>query len=178
MTARLVAGALLTLGALLTAGCSPPPAARTGPRTGVVVLDADGLSAFVNERDSRYTVINFWATWCVPCVEEMPLLVAAAEKWTTRGVGFVGVSCDLLTGGEVEEKRIVVEEFAHRYAPGFVHVLFTGDEDDLLQLFDHPGPLPYTAILADSGENVWNHVGILEPGQLEKALESLPGLAR
>ena len=48
-------------------------------------------------------VINFWGTWCEPCVKEMPALQAQADKWKDKGVQFVGIN--------VGEDQMTVENF-------------------------------------------------------------------
>ena len=54
----------------------------------------------------KIVVLNFWATWCGPCAEEMPLLVKAQKRYNDRGVVVIGVSLD------EGSARAAVEKFA------------------------------------------------------------------
>ncbi|OAN44689.1 thiol-disulfide isomerase [Paramagnetospirillum marisnigri] len=64
------------------------------PLTDVVSVDAVGGSAPFRERIKRPTVINFWATWCIPCVRELPTLGAFAPMAAAAGIDILTVSED------------------------------------------------------------------------------------
>ncbi|MFQ5719807.1 MAG: TlpA family protein disulfide reductase, partial [Acidobacteriota bacterium] len=150
----------------------PPPPAAADTVT-VPAVTAKELAASLTDHPARLMVVNLWATWCAPCVEEMPVLTTAAASLADRDVIVIGVACDLVAGADEEKARPRVEEFVSRHASGLENYLFVGDENDLHRLFDHPGPLPYTVILRAGHERVWNHVGILHPGEIEAAVDSL-----
>ena len=143
------------------------------PPTVVTRLDAAGLEARLASGKGRLRVLNFWATWCVPCVQEMPLLARVARDHVGPDLEMLGISCDPLVGGELEKIEASVRAFATRQGLGFEQILFTGNEDDLARLFDHPGSLPYTLVLGADGTRLWAHEGVLAPGQLDAALEPL-----
>ena len=77
-----------------------PPA----PPAAVSLLDAEGKPHMVAEFAGKILVVNMWATWCVPCVAEMPALQALAAKAATTGILVLPLSSD--RGG-----RDVVEKF-------------------------------------------------------------------
>ena len=56
--------------------------------------DADGQPQPFAQWSGRVLVVNFWATWCAPCVEEMPTLQRAQHSYEKRGVTIVGVGID------------------------------------------------------------------------------------
>lgn len=58
-----------------------------------ITTDA-GQTVSVNSFGGKLLVLNFWATWCPPCVQEMPSLVAFAEQMKAKGVVVLGVSVD------------------------------------------------------------------------------------
>ena len=64
----------------------PAPDFRLPARSG-------GLRTLADYK-GRWLILNFWATWCPPCREEMPALSAAQERWKEKGVAIVGVSMD------------------------------------------------------------------------------------
>jgi thiol-disulfide isomerase/thioredoxin len=56
--------------------------------------DMNGAKVKVSDLRGKSVVLNFWATWCVPCRAEMPLFVEAEKEYAPRGVAFVGASLD------------------------------------------------------------------------------------
>jgi peroxiredoxin len=81
---------------LLLAGCySGTRPARIGdPAPDFTVADSDRLVALHDFR-GKVVVLNFWATWCPPCVDEMPSLVVLQSKLKNRGVQVLAVSVDV-----------------------------------------------------------------------------------
>ncbi len=95
MTRRLVYGllALAALGAgILTQRLffveAPPPLAEP------MLVDLEGRSHALAEWRGKVVVLNFWATWCPPCREEMPAFVALQQELGYKGLQFVGVAID------------------------------------------------------------------------------------
>jgi thiol-disulfide isomerase/thioredoxin len=58
------------------------------------VYDFNGLKKFFNKQDDKVHVINFWATWCGPCVKELPYFEVLREKYKGNNIDFVLVSLD------------------------------------------------------------------------------------
>jgi thiol-disulfide isomerase/thioredoxin len=54
----------------------------------------DGRKVHLRDFSGKNVVLNFWATWCLPCREEMPMMVDAAKMWAPKGVVFIGASLD------------------------------------------------------------------------------------
>jgi cytochrome c biogenesis protein CcmG/thiol:disulfide interchange protein DsbE len=67
---------------------SPLPG-RTAPDFTMVTLAGDSLH--LADLRGKVVVLNFWASWCIPCLQEHPLLVAADERWGSQGLQIVGV---------------------------------------------------------------------------------------
>lgn len=87
---------LLAILAVLLVGCyrgSRPPRIGTAAPD-FTVQDAD-RKVTLSELRGKVVVLNFWATWCGPCVEEMPSLVQLQQRFKDRGVTVVGVSIDV-----------------------------------------------------------------------------------
>lgn len=61
---------------------------------GVDVIGFEDLKPELQKEDDTVRVINFWATWCAPCVREMPYLVKAHEKYKNKKVKFLLVNLD------------------------------------------------------------------------------------
>jgi cytochrome c biogenesis protein CcmG/thiol:disulfide interchange protein DsbE len=73
-------------------GSRPPRIGTAAPD--FVVQDAD-RKVTLSELHGKVVVLNFWATWCAPCVEEMPSLVQLQQRFKDKGVTVVGISIDV-----------------------------------------------------------------------------------
>jgi cytochrome c biogenesis protein CcmG/thiol:disulfide interchange protein DsbE len=76
-------------------GSKPPRIGSSAPD--FTVQDADRKIA-LNQFRGKVVVLNFWATWCAPCIEEMPSLVQMQERLKDRGVTVLAVSVDSDSG--------------------------------------------------------------------------------
>ena len=61
---------------------------------GLVLKDSAGRDARLSDYGGKVVILNFWATWCIPCREEMPLLVNIQKRYADRGVVVIGASAD------------------------------------------------------------------------------------
>src|SRR5438046_2857895 len=100
----------LVLG-LTLAACGAPsraPAREAGAvEARVEFADLDRIHATLEGLRGRPAFVNFWATWCVPCVDELPDLAALAREDDVAGGGFLGISLDAWitgNGAETEDK--------------------------------------------------------------------------
>jgi peroxiredoxin len=115
----------------------------------------------------KLLLVNLWATWCGPCVQEMPELVTMNRMYRQRPFEFVTISLDET---DAKEQALKALETAHASGKNF---LFTGtDKDKLAEALDPqwPGPLPYTLLIAPGGEIVYRHNGPIEPVEVKKAI--------
>jgi peroxiredoxin len=90
------ASVLLAFLTVLLAGCyrgSRPPRIGTAAPD-FTVQDAD-RTVTLRDLHGKVVVLNFWATWCAPCVEEMPSLVQLQQRFKDKGISVVGVSIDV-----------------------------------------------------------------------------------
>lgn len=76
---------------LLTRGPVVSPTAVGAPAPDFAIADLDGNPVLLSELRGRPVVLNFWASWCGPCVEEFPLLRAAVERHADEGLAVVGI---------------------------------------------------------------------------------------
>ncbi|PNS09142.1 TlpA family protein disulfide reductase [Solilutibacter silvestris] len=95
-------------------------------------------------------LINLWATWCGPCLREMPLLDALSASGTTR---VVGVAWD---------EAADVRAFVQQRAPGYPVLLATPTKANATLFGDPSGVLPYTVLVDGKGRVVRQHVGPFE----------------
>ena len=148
-----------------------PPAAvakpeiSTGAIWAVTFRDTKGGSRSLAEFQGQVLVVNFWATWCAPCREEMPGFVRLQERWKDRGVRFVGLS---------DEDPAKVERFANELRINYP--LWVGaDAAGALsrRLGNRLGVLPHTVILDPAGRPVDGRVGPYLERDLEPKLAAL-----
>lgn len=137
---------LALLAPLLLAACGEPapPRLSTAP---IAIVDLPGLEAALAERRGEGFLLNFWAMWCPPCVDELPELVEVA------GDALVGVSFDLMVPGA---DRDGMEGSLRRFlgARGLELAVLVYDADDYDALnarFDLPGDVPVTLAIDARG---------------------------
>ena len=127
--------------------------------------DLEGRPRRLLEWQGRALLCNFWATWCAPCREEVPLLVAAKQQLPASGPEIVGISID-----SVDKVR----EFAANYKINYQLLMADATAVRLLRrLGNSSGGLPYTVTLDRNGALVRRHLGALKEADLRQALESL-----
>lgn len=113
----------------------------------------------------KVLVVNFWATWCAPCREEIPVFIRFQEQYAGRGVQFIGIAID-------QKERIV--PYARDIGINYP-VLVGGLEIMELarQAGNRAGVLPFTLVIGRDGKAATPVVGILKPEKLENLLKPL-----
>lgn len=127
--------------------------------------DIDGQQRQISEWQGKTLVLNFWATWCAPCREEIPAFVELQDQYRSDGLQFVGIALQ-----EAEEVRGFLQEFNVNY-PSLV-----GSADVIKiakQLGNDIGALPYTVVIDRSGIISFTHRGPLLKSDAEKVIQSL-----
>jgi peroxiredoxin len=145
-------------------------------------LDAGGVAALARNASGRLRVINLWATWCVPCVEEFPGLVSISRRLETRDFDMVFVSVD---DPKDTAKALQFLKKEHAAVPPGAkasvarqgrttnNFIYTGPGTDALaQALDPkwPGGYPYTVVIAPGGEILYRFVGQLDIADLQSKL--------
>ena len=129
--------------------------------------DMNGNKVKVTDLRGKSVVLNFWATWCVPCRAEMPLFVEAEKTYAPREVAFIAVSLD------DRETRPKIPDFITEFKITFpVWVgASTMDLDDLKMGV----ALPATAFLDRNGRIVARVLGQITKEELTERLDWLNG---
>jgi thiol-disulfide isomerase/thioredoxin len=127
--------------------------------------DIHGGRAHLREYRGRIVVLNFWATWCGPCQEEMPLLAAAEKEYKARGVAFIGASLD------ESKTRGSIPEFLAKHGVEFP-VWINATAGDLAKLRMGEA-VPATAFLDRDGVIVARVSGQMRREELKERLEWL-----
>lgn len=110
-------------------------------------------------------VVNFWATWCGPCVEEMPALSALQAEVAPKNIQILGIGID--SPGNIRE-------FAAKYKIAYpVYVAGMGGTDLSRQFGDKAGSLPYTVLVSADGRIVKTYLGKLKMDELRRDIAGL-----
>jgi thiol-disulfide isomerase/thioredoxin len=127
--------------------------------------DLSGKPRTVGEWRGRVLVCNFWATWCAPCREEIPLLMEARERYRVTGMEFVGIAID---------NAIKVVEYAASLKISYPILVAEANGLDLMRkLGNAGGGLPYTVIADRDGAVVHRKLGAVKGPELEALLKPL-----
>jgi thiol-disulfide isomerase/thioredoxin len=130
-----------------------------------VFPDLTGQPRRLRDWRGKVAVCNFWATWCEPCREEIPLLITLYDKYRDQGVDVVGIGVDKLPN---------ILEFAANLK--VTYPLLVGDMRalDLMRgLGNAGGALPFTAILDRQGAVTYRKLGAFRQGELDSVLAHL-----
>ncbi len=153
--------------ALLQALREQPPAADVA-LTRLEFTDLDGNRKPLTAWQGKLILLNFWATWCPPCREEIPLFISLQERYGAQGLQIIGVAIDR---GEA------VTRF--RDEMGVNYPLLLGGEEALstMRLYGNAlGVLPYSVVIDPQGRTVASKTGAYRPAELENQI--LPHLKR
>jgi thiol-disulfide isomerase/thioredoxin len=124
------------------------------------LLDANGNAIKVIDNLSKINVVNYWASWCAPCREEMPLLENTYQRFSKDGFNVIGIAID-----SVEKAQPFLDSMAISYPimyaerTGMRIMAATGNEN---------GFLPYTLILDQSGKVIERKIGLIHDEDVAK----------
>ncbi len=127
--------------------------------------DPAGTPQPMSKWRGKVLVVNFWATWCAPCRQEIPALIQVQHKHASNGVQFVGIAID---------NAVKVKEFAVE-----MHIdypLLIGDVATLAlskELGNRAEVLPFTVVLDRAAKVTYSHVGALTEAKLSEVLRPL-----
>lgn len=120
------------------------------------------LKKNIEENRNKVIIVNFWATWCPPCKEEIPSFINLYKEYKERGVEILGIALDV-------EGSKVVKPFAKHM--GINYPLFIGG-DDVHQEFKIDG-IPTTLIYNKEGKLKIRHVGFATKEEFEAEILEL-----
>jgi peroxiredoxin len=165
--ALVAGGAAAALGAWLSARrLAPAPVAEQAVEAlfAQTLPDADGTPQPLAQWRGKLLVVNFWATWCPPCVEEMPDLQAVRDAYRDRGVEIVGIGID-----NADKIRSFRDRMNLRLP---LLVAGAGGSQMGQALGNVAGALPYTALIDRRGRVVQRKLGQIKPAELRLWLDA------
>ena len=143
---------------------TPTPAAETAePRSSLQFRDLDGKAHALTEWSGKLVLLNFWATWCAPCIKEIPLLVEAQQQYGARGLQVVGIAMD-----ESEPVRAFQARMHMNYP-----IMVGGPEiiSAMDQLGDELGALPFSVLISPDGHILSRTSGGLDRQDIQEWLK-------
>jgi thiol-disulfide isomerase/thioredoxin len=167
---------LLLIAGMLPAAAPPPalrqssgqvgdgcdPAAKTA-RLNFTLKNIDNAGVKLSEFKGKVIVLNFWATWCVPCKAEIPEFVELQERYRDSGVQFLGVS--------VDDTRKALVDYAGKVKISYP-VLQGRGQDGMLDAFK-VSSVPVTVTIARDGKICRTHAAPVAKDVLEREIKSL-----
>ncbi len=129
------------------------------------LTNLQGLQQNLHEYQGKIIVLNFWATWCPPCREEMPELSTLHSEYKSRNVVVLGVA---------EDELPLVKEYL--LSSPVTYPIFIAENDAMnlgTNLGNDKGVLPYTVIIGADGSVIETFYGRITKTLIEKSLQNL-----
>jgi thiol-disulfide isomerase/thioredoxin len=167
---RLLIGAAAAAVVATAAGIAWFERSRASSQDGSAVLalvlpDVDGRDQPLAQWRGKVLIVNFWATWCAPCREEMPQFIAVQKREGANGVQFVGIAVD-----QADKVRDFAKEIGLNY-PALIGGL--GAIELSKALGNDLAALPFTIVLDRAGRVAHTQLGPLKAPQLDALLKDL-----
>jgi thiol-disulfide isomerase/thioredoxin len=139
-------------------------AAREPLPQGVQLKGLDGQVHPLDEWHGKLLVLNFWATWCTPCLHEIPTLVKLQKQYAARGLQIVGPAVD-----DPDAVRSMLTPLGINYP------VLTSSPDAMIDLMEKlgngPGGLPFSLIVGADGLIIDRHLGEFSAAELNQLIE-------
>ncbi len=145
-------------------------------------IDATNVATLARNDTKKLRLINVWATWCAPCLQEFPGLVSVSHRFANRDFEVITISVDD-PKDEAKVKRFLEQQ--HATVPNRVqrslksegrrtnNYLFSGTSmEALMQAIDpeSPGPVPYTVVIAPGGKIIYRHAAKVNFADLQASI--------
>lgn len=144
--------------------------APTAPVTALVPLDEAAYAKTVAANKGKVVLVNFWATWCVPCRKEMPLLAKMQTALAPKGFALVTVSAD-----EADDEKAAITFLKNATIPGPAYIKRVKNDDKFIASIDAKwsGALPALVLYDKTGKKVKVFVGETPLATVEAEVKKL-----
>ena len=174
----LLAGKTVTVEKTLVTGCSTKWSdKRESARQSLAKWDAEpvaiepiddaGVAKLVKNDTKKLLLVNLWATWCGPCLAELPDLVEMNRMYRGREFRLVTISTD-----DPEKRDDALKALKENRVAATNYLMQSEDKDKFARALDKewPGPVPYTLLIAPGGKVLYRKVGPIEPLEVRRAI--------
>lgn len=124
--------------------------------------DLDGKTVSSDDFKGKVVILDFWATWCGPCREEIPGLIDLQAKYQKQGLAVIGISLDEGAG----EVKPFVKKAGFNYTVALV-------DDKVQQAFGGVDAIPLTFVIDRQGRIVTKHLGLTGKDEFEAEIKPL-----
>lgn len=161
---------LLLLGtAVCATACRKGPPPTSLPATPLDRIDAGALDRLLEKRRGKAVLVEFWATWCGPCLELLPHTVELHDRFRERGLAVITVSMDDPADGSAVGRTLArhgaaTENYLSSYGIGSEGFSAFGIKD---------GALPHLRLYDREGKLHRTFAGAIEPAEVERSVEQL-----
>ena len=133
----------------------------------VQTIDEAGVRKLAQNDSPSVRLIAVWATWCIPCVEELPELVTMNRMYRKRKFELITISLD-----DPKERETVLKRLQEKHVSSTNYIFNSGDRDKLAEALDKqwPGPVPYTILVAPGGKILYRKHDTIDARELKKAI--------
>lgn len=151
---------------------SPKPATPVAAGPKVLPLKPAAYAGMIKASAGKVVVVNFWATWCGPCVAEFPEFVKLTDEYKTKGVRFVHITAD-----DMSDLKKAVAFLKEQKSKADQFIQDTDDPQEMIDVVfkDWPGTLPATFVYDKTGKMTFHRMGIIDRdvlvAEIEKALK-------
>ncbi len=145
----------------LTAAGAPVP---------LTPVDEPGFDALLRAHRGKVVLVDFWATWCDPCREELPVLIKLGQRLRARGLVLITVSAD-----EPEQESEATQLLEKTGAPRPAYVKRPRSDEDFINHIDRKwsGALPALFLYNREGQRVATFIGETPASEIEAAVSKL-----
>ena len=121
---------------------------------------------------AKLRVVNVWATWCAPCVEEMPILRSIRDTFGSD-IAMLGITLDDMVPGDRAETRKRVVSFLDAKQVSYPNAFYIGKSEALADALNIDGAIPITIIYDRKGKELWRRQGSLDQQQAMDKIRKL-----
>jgi len=127
------------------------------------LADVDGVVRSIGEWDGKLLVVNFWATWCPPCLAEIPGFIKLQSEYSDRGLQFLGIALD-----DVENVR----RFADEQKMNYPSLQGQAEAIEIGKAYGNRyGALPFTVFISPQSKVLKTHAVVLEFDDAKELIE-------
>jgi peroxiredoxin len=127
------------------------------------LTDLDGKTVKFSDFRGKVVILDFWATWCMPCRVEIPQFVELQKQYGDKGLAIIGVSLD-------EQEPEVVKKFVKRLGVNYSIVI---GNQKVAEAYGGIEGIPTTFVIDRGGRIVHGYIGYNDKGVFEKEMQSL-----